>query len=47
VVKYFPVWNEFRADCSCGWVGSYLPSRGAALNELDDHIRDETGRQKQ
>jgi hypothetical protein len=32
-----PAWKEWRAECVCGWVGSYLPTRSASEREALAH----------
>lgn len=33
-------WNEYRADCSCGRIGSYVGSRAAAEYDHAAHVED-------
>lgn len=42
-VKFQRGWSEWRGECACGWVGSYLKERGAALREAAAHAMDAAG----
>lgn len=35
--RYVPGWNEYRPECSCGWVGSHWRTRRAAQDWADRH----------
>lgn len=32
-IRWQAGWREWRADCSCGWIGSYFPSNRKVLAE--------------
>lgn len=34
---FIPAWQEWRAECSCGWTGSYLQTEQAAEREGERH----------
>jgi hypothetical protein len=38
-IKLHRAWNEYRADCSCGHVGSYVATAKAAKAAKADHAR--------
>lgn len=42
-VKLHRGWNEFRADCACGWTGSYFARWDQAYREGGTHAPSEPG----
>lgn len=36
-VKLQMAWNEWRAECDCGWTGSYWREPGSAIREARKH----------
>lgn len=36
-VQYHPGYDEYVAECDCGWVGDYLPAEYAAQRQLLAH----------
>lgn len=41
-VTYQRAWDEWRSECSCGWVGSYWQweSKARAVREATNHAAD-------
>lgn len=37
-IKLHRAWNEYRADCSCGHVGSYVATAKAAKADHARHV---------
>jgi len=29
----------YRASCSCGWIGYFMTSKSAAIEDADEHVR--------
>jgi hypothetical protein len=42
-VKYMATYAEWRPECACGWVGSYMKSRMSAAREAAEHVEDPHG----
>lgn len=41
-IKLHRAWNEYRADCSCGRVGSYVTTKALAARDHAAHVRAST-----
>jgi len=44
-IKLHRAWNEYRADCSCGHVGSYVRTAAEAKADHRRHAQESEGRE--